>query len=340
LSFLLSVCSQAQKEKFHLEKTSEKIVYYDFIKPLTNVSSFITPIGNIGRSILYLYKGESIQFYLFDEENYTFSQAFNELEIEGRNFQFSASNTFVFYKQVHFTSMDDNGYSLLLLHHKETAYILDTIYNADKKIHSNFSTDDKFLIVNTLNTLSDYYNPNQDDRIMVYSLDSIRNGIVSKKVIPCKYCADGHLVGSNLFYTKSNIRDDFSDGFAWKDIYKSSWGNLKDSVKIAAFTEILAISPDGKYILGSRHFDLPNNPRVIIDVENKKHQLLLGRDYSKADAFYSFKEGKFAFDFGGNIVYVDYPKVYPFDALRRDNLDIPNWNDRKFYEQFEHKPFD
>ena len=235
--------------------------------------------------------------------------------------------------------MDDYGYGSLTLLSENKTFILDSIYNADKKIHSSFSTDGKFLIVNTLNTLSDFYNPEQDDRIMVYSLDSLKESKVNKEYIPCLHCADGYLVGNDFFFTKSNQRDDFSGGFAWKDIYKAPWGKIQDSVKIAAFTEILAISPDGKYILGTRHFDLPNSPCAIIDVEKKKYQLLLGRDYSKADAFYSFKEKKFAFDFDGRIVYVDFPKEFPFDALRKDNPDIPNWSDTEFYKQYNHEPF-
>jgi len=66
LCFLLSIDkTYAQKDNFQLVKTTEKIVQYNFVKPLVNVGSFIMPIGNIGRSILYLHKGESIQFYLF-----------------------------------------------------------------------------------------------------------------------------------------------------------------------------------------------------------------------------------------------------------------------------------
>lgn len=329
----------AQKENYNLVKTSETIVQYK----LQSIDGFDykVPIGNIGEAILYVFKdnNERFLFYTLNEQDITFKPAFNDLNLKGKLYQFSANASFVFYRQIHFTSMDDYGYNTLTLQFNNKSYILDSIYNADKKIHSSFSSDGKFLIINTLNTLSDFYNPEQDDQIMVYSLDGLKEGKLSKEYIPCIHCADGHLVNNELFFTKSNQRDDFSGGFAWKDIYKAPWGKLQDSVKIAAFSEILVISPDGKYILATRHFDLPNSPCAIIDVDNKKYQLLLGRDYSKADAFYSFKEKKFAFDFEGRIVYVDFPKEYPFDALQKDNPDIPSWSNTDFYNQYKHEPF-
>ena len=331
----------AQKVNYKLEITSEKVVQYEFDNQLVKGMNNLVPIGNIEDAILFLYrdKNKNIQFYSLNETTNTFSQVFTSLNLNGKLYDFSSNGTYIFYNQAQFSPMDDYGQCILTLHFDNKAYVLDSIYNADKKIHSSFSESNKILIINTLNTLSDYYYPKQDNRIMVYSLEGLKEGKVSKEYIPCTHCADGHLIGNDFFYTKSNQRDDFSEGFAWKDIYKAPWGKLQDSVKIAAFTEILTISPDGKYILATRHFDLPNSPCAIIDVDNKKYQLLLGRNYSKADAFYSFKEKKFAFDFEGRIVYVDFPKEYPFDALRKDNPDIPNWSDTDFYKQYEHEPF-
>jgi len=331
----------AQKENYNIEKSSEKIVQYKLNNLPIDKQYILVPIGNINESIIFLYKNKNkdIRFYSLNEDDYAFTQIFVNLNLNGNFYDITSNGTFIFYKKAQFVSMDDYGYCTLTLQYGSKAYILDSIYNADKKIHSSFSTDGSFLLVNTLNTLSDYYNPEQDNQIIVYSLKYIKEGIINKEYIPCTFCADPYLVGNELFFTKSNQRDDFSGGFAWKDIYKAPWNNLSDSVKIAAFTDILAISPDARYILGIRQFDLPNNPCAIIDVNNRKYQLLLWRDYSKAYAFYSFKEKKFTFDFEGRIVYVDFPKEYPFDALRKDNPDIPDWNNTDFYKQFEHEPF-
>jgi hypothetical protein len=327
----------------NLARTKETIVKYDFDFPIIKGISSLVHVGYFGESDLYKYdqySNWSISFYMLNGKTYKFTKVLEGISINGKSlFFFNVVDSLIFYREAFFSSTDD-GYNKLVLHKNDKKYILDSIYNSDKKIHSSFSTDGKFLIVNTLNTLSDYYNPNQDDRIMVYSLDSLRKGKISKEYIPCAHCSDCYLVGNDLFFSKSNQRDDFSGGFAWKDIYVSPWGKLQDSNKVAAFTEIIAVSPDGKYILGTRHFDLPNSPCAIIDVEHKKYQLLLGRDYSKAKAFYSNNEKKFAFDFGGKIVYVDFPKEYPFNALRRDNPDIPDWTNNAFYKQFEYEPFD
>lgn len=331
----------AQKDNYKLEKTSEKIFYYKFDNQLIIGMNNLVPVGNTEETILFMYKdkNKNILFYSLHEGEYTFNQIFASLKLNEKLYDFSSNGAYIFYNQPHFSNMDDYGHCILTIQFDNKAYIIDSIYNADKNIHSSFSSDGKFLIINTLNTLSDFYNPEQDDQIMVYSLDGLKEGKLSKEYIPCIHCADGHLVNNELFFTKSNQRDDFSGGFAWKNIYKAPWGKLQDSVKIAAFSEILVISPDGKYILATRHFDLPNSPCAIIDVGNKKYQLLLGRDYSKADAFYSFKEKKFAFDFEGRIVYVDFPKEYPFDALQKDNPDIPSWSNTDFYNQYKHEPF-
>lgn len=324
-----------------LIKTSETIVKYK-LENLTIKYSLI-PTGYIENSVIYQfvdYTDWHIQFYLLNENEYTFQKIFNDITLKGRElYFFSILDSLIFYRK-RFSNLINDGYISLYIQTKKNIFTLDSIYNADKKIHSSFSADGKILIVNTLNTLSDYYNPEQDDRFMVYYLGSINVGKIKREYIPCTHCADGYLIGKDLFFTKSNIRDNFSGGFAWKDIYKAPWGKLQDSVKIAAFSEIIAISPDGKYILGTRHFDLPNSPCAIFDVENKKYQLLLGRNYSKAHAFYSYKEKKFAFDFGGWLVYVDFPKEFPFDALRKDNPDIPRWSNKEFYKQFELPPFE
>lgn len=333
-----NICTAQNSE--YLIKTNETIVKYNYTIPIVKGKNNLKPVGYFYKSILYQYDeytNWSTTFYLLDETNYEFKQILETIANSKRLYFFNTMDSLIFYRKAFFNN--DDGFLKLFLEYKSNSFILDSIYYADKKIHSSFSTDGKFLIVNTLNTLSDFYNPTQDDRIIVYSLENIKEGKVDKEYIPCTYCSDGQLIGKDLFFTKSNQRDDFSGGFAWKDIYKAPWGKLQDSVKIAAFSNILAISPDGKYILATRHFDLPNSPCAIIDVDNKKYQLLLGRDYSKADAFYSYKEKKFAFDFEGRIVYVDFPKEYPFDALRKDNPDIPSWSNTDFYNQFKHEPF-
>ena len=115
-------------------------------------------------------------------------------------------------------------------------------------------------------------------------------------------------------------------------------GNLQDSVKIASNTDIKAISPDGKYILGTRFWDRQKNTDVIVNVEKKKYQMLLGRDYAKQRAFYSHHEDKFTYDFKGYLIYVAFPGSYPFDVLKWKNEEIPDWTEEEFWKQYEHPP--
>lgn len=240
----------------------------------------------------------------------------------------------LFYSRFFLNDPIDYGYQKIYLNYLKQDYFLDSIYNADKLIHSSFSSDGRYLLVNTLNTLSDYYNSEQDNRIMVYDLKDIEQGKIGKDYIPCEHCSDSYLIGDQLFFTVG--RKDGYDGFSNKDIYVAPWGSLKDSVKIADNTDILAISPDGKFILGTRFWDRQKTTTVIIDVEQKKYQMLLGREYAKHKSFYSHYKNKFAFDFKGVLIYVGFPESYPFDALKWRNEEIPVWTESEFWKQYEH----
>ena len=245
-------------------------------------------------------------------------------------------DSYFFFRKMNFESPEDYGYNALYLSLGDKTYFLDSIYNADKKIHSSISSDGRYLLVNTLNTLSDYYNPEQDNRIMVYDLKNIDQGKIKKEYIPCTHCSDSYLVGDRLFFTIGD-RDGY-ENFSNKDIYLAPWGNLQDSVKIASNTDIKAISPDGKYILGTRFWDRQKLTDVIVDVDEKKYQMVLGRDYARHKTFYSHHKNKFAYDFKGYLIYVDIPESYPFDALKWKNEEIPDWTEEEFWKQYEHAP--
>jgi hypothetical protein len=333
--------AQDEPYKNKVARTSEKIASYKLEFPLVKGEGLFVPIGHIKQSILYLLKDKNhaLKFFILNEGNYSFQRVFNNINLDGKNlYHFAVQDSLLFYTKTFHDEKD--GYSQLILNYKNRTLVLDSVYNSDKKINPNFSADNNLLIINCLNTLSDYYNPAQDNRFRIFALNNLQKGPPTARDIPCTHCAKGSLIENKFFFTKSTYRDDFNDGYAWMDIYYSPWGKMQDSTKIASYSDIVQVSPDGKYILARRIFDLKNRPFAIIDVRNKKYQLLLGRDYSNGRPFYSFKEKKFAFDFGGVITYIDYPKEFPFDALKKTNRkDIPSWTDLNFYKQFEHKPF-
>jgi len=328
----------------NMELSSEKIeVIIDTNKVYINNTFTIHSGYNLSHPIFYYKNNEDrrfpeISFIELNEKELEFSKLdrlYDSILTPYYN-NFKMKNNLLFYTGLNFLSPSDYGYYKLFFRHNKRNIVLDSIYNCDKHIHSSFSSEGKYLLVNTLNTLSDYYNPEQDDRIMVYDLSDIENGNIKKEYIPCDKCSDSYLIGDTLFFTIG--RKDAYNGFDNKDIYKAPFDNLEDTVKIADNTKIIAISPDGRYILGTRFFDREKTTCVIIDVKTKKYQMLLGRDYAKHSAFYSHYEQKFAFDFNGYIIYVDFPGSYPFDALKWKNEEIPDWTEEDFWKQFEHEP--
>ena len=336
-------CSNAQEGIGKLRITSETIRKYTFSHNVVESGNLLNLVGYANNSVLYEYKHDwkNIDFYILEESEGKFEQVLDKFNLDGEDIRsFTVKDSSIFYVKSIFRAEDDevgsDGYSIPTFWYDKKVVQLDSLHYADKNIEASFSTDGEYLLVNTLSELTDYYQPSVDDYITVYSIDSLKKGLVSRRRIPCELCADSHLVDNQIFFTKSNIPDDLWGGYAWPDIYMAPWGRMQDSVKIAATSDILAVSPEGKYILAKRK-DLPNGPRVIIDVSTKKYQLLPGRQYQEAKAFYSYAKKKFAFDFGDRIVYVDFPKEYPFNALDRDNPEIPfNLN----LEPFQHASFD
>jgi hypothetical protein len=232
------------------------------------------------------------------------------------------------------------SYQKLWLQYNSTNFLLDSVPNSDKSIHASFSTDQKYLLLSTLNSLADRYDSITDDHFTIYNLDSIKNGIVNRTLLPCKHCKGGMIVGDHIFFSKSILRDDFDGGFEWTNIYRSPLANCVDTTLISSFSTLLAISPDAKYMLIKRKFDLPNNPIAILHIPSKKYQLLLGRKYSGNPSFYSDILKMFAFRFSDRLVYIKFPRSFPFDALRKDNPLIPRSSEKLFYAQFIHPNFD
>lgn len=331
----LSFIKVVAQEFYGLEKTYETIIEYDYL-----TKGSLTPMSTTNNKIAYYnINNNKVSFLLFNEEKSCFKQTLENLDMTyPPYFYFNIKNQLLFYCKLIFDSgnINDLGYNILFLNYKGKDYKLEQIQNSDKNIHSSFSQDGNLLLVNTLNSLSDRYDPTIDDQILVFYLDSLDADIIKKDFIPCKYCADSHLINEKLFFTISNESDDFDEGFFWKDIYIAPFENISDTIRIATRTELVKISSDGRYILGKRA-DLVEYPYIIIDTETKKYQYLIGRDYIKgAKPFYSETQQKFAFDFNGKIIYIDYPKAYPFDALKKERPKIPYLSNKEFYNQLRH----
>lgn len=333
-------CSNGQNAlEIKLEKTKETIEKYK-----TNESrDFGYPIGFFNNSPIYLYKDKEyrIKFFLLNENDFSFREIFKQINLNGQYLHnFIVRDSIICYQKSQVNLDFRKSYSELIFQKNQKSIILDSINDSDKRIHFTISSYGNLLVANSLILSKDYYNPAQDDRFMIYNLDSAYTGKLKKNYKNCYNCSDGFIINDKLFFTKAEEIQEFNNEFGQTNIYMALGGHLKDSIKIASSTDIVAISPNGKYVLAERLFDLPNRPLAIIDVENKKYQLLLGRKYSAANAFYSYKKEKFAFHFGDKIIYIDFPKEYPFDALRKNNPDIPHFTDKEFYKKFIHSSFD
>lgn len=320
----------------NIERSKEDIIDLKISSPYNSYGGYYS---DHPAYLFFNRKNDSVSVeikYLNEEKRKFFDSGMTYTVQRRTSSSYMTHNSYFFYRKMNFESPEDYGYNALYLSLGDKTYFLDSIYNADKKIHSSFSSDGRYLLVNTFNTLSDYYNSEQDNRIMVYDLENIEKGKIKKEYIPCMYCSDSYLVDDTLFFTIG--RKDGYENFSNKDIYMAPWENLQDMIKVASNTEIKSISPDGKYILGTRFWDLQKNTDVIVDVKDRKYQMLLGRDYAKQRAFYSYHKEKFSYDFKGYIIYVDYPESYPFDALNWRNEGIPDWTDEEFWKQYEHPP--
>ena len=327
--------SVAAQDSGLLIKTKETIEK----KNMYAMDRFVIPIG---RSDFQIVGGwgsrDTLALCLLDEESYIFLPYFKKMFIapQRKLYNYNVLDSLIFYSESIFDENDlqNYGYKLLFVKLPNNEILLDSILYWDKSIHSSFSDDGKKLIVNTMDIREDVYNPAQDDQFIVYDVEKLSKGEVEKYTIPCLHCSNGHLVGRTLFFNRAKYEPEEWMAFDWRDIYMAPCEHLEDSVKIAFRSTIKAITPDGKYILAER-YDMSNGDCIIIDVEAKKYQLLLGRYYNRYPAFYSYAKEKFAFDFGEYIVYIDFPTEYPFDALK-ENLQFWN-NSFKIKEEFQHK---
>ncbi|MGE0089781.1 MAG: hypothetical protein AB7S50_09950 [Bacteroidales bacterium] len=340
LTFLSNKNSINAQNGSKLKIVTETIIKPKFINQLPNIKYNIYFRGFDQKDILLMYENINYERFILilDENSYNLKPNFNKLASIKKNTNvLYIYNSYVLYKKYSFKTSSNIEYQKLYVQLNNKDFLLDSIDNPDKKVYNYFSEDGKNLIINTFYKMADYYDLEKDNKFDIYSLDSIMKGKVYKTELPCSLCTGGRLIGNKFFFTKARGKDD-TGNFEWTDIYMASLDNLSDTIKIASFSDILAISPDGKYILGTRRNDLPNYPVAIFDVENKKYQLMIGRQYSKYRAFYSYEKEKFAFWIEQHIVYIDFPHEYPFDALRKDNPDIPSWSNDEFYKQFEKDP--
>lgn len=198
---------------------------------------------------------------------------------------------------------------------------------ADKIIHVNIAKNGSVLLLNCLDERVELYDEFLDNYFWIYNLDSLEDGKLYIDSIKCFNCDDGYIIDDELFFSKCSIDvNEWPGGYTKKDIYKSLWNKTDDSVLIAKNFKIRSISSDGKYILAKNNRTIDVFSCSIINVDQKKYQVLIGRqEYydEEATVVYSEEKQKFGFVVNDKVIYVDMPKTYPFDALSDKNPFFP-----------------
>ncbi|NQX81806.1 MAG: hypothetical protein HRT66_07425 [Flavobacteriaceae bacterium] len=320
-------------EKKPLKLTKEEIVYYKYPSHrMFNLKGFIND------KLLFVDNSKYPSSYTYNEVDFTFNEVniISNMKNNKHSIRATKANMIV-YSTLMLTD-DDDEYEIIYLNYKNKTYKLDKVEDISM-VEASFSDNLKHLTITTLPIQSGYHIHERDDKIRIYNIENIDKGEIKKEFLPIKYPSNGMIVNRKLFFQKVNVKSDDLNDLWQTDIYKTTPFNLKDTIKVASFSKIKVISPDGKYILGSRNWDIPNGSTAIFNVETGKYQLLIGREYHKATAFYSIIKEKFGFDFKGKIVYIDIPKEFPYDSFQRDNLDLPDFFDVDFYKKHKHKPF-
>ena len=162
--------------------------------------------------------------------------------------------------------------------------------------------------------VSEYLRSTKSDSII--TVYGVQNGDVTTKEIACMECVSPQIVKGQLFYGQKFYYCPGTDFYDWK-VYRAPNFDLSKSELLGEYIEPLLVSPDGKYILGKKYLH-DKAVAVILDVEAKKFDYLLGREYLRYKYFYSPVHKKFAFDTDSHIIYINYPQEFQFNSIGED----------------------
>lgn len=182
----------------------------------------------------------------------------------------------------------------------------------DKDVYFNICYSGDCIVLNEF--VSTYLRSTKSDSVI--AVFNVQNGHIITKELTCKECIKPQIVNEQLFYGKKFYYFPGTDAYDWT-IYQASKFDLPKRELLAEYIEILLVSPDGKYILGKKNLQ-GTDVAVLLDVEAKKFDYLLGRDYLQFDYFFSPAFKKFAFDTKNQIIYINYPDKFSFNSVGED----------------------
>jgi hypothetical protein len=207
---------------------------------------------------------------------------------------------------------------------------------SDKDIDYYIDGSGNYVVLNEY--VSQYLRSSKADSVI--AVFTIENDNIARRELNCGECINSQVQGSRLFFGKKFFYLPGADAYDWK-IYSAPLFDLSKRELLAEYIEILLTSPDGKYILGKKQL-YGQACFVILDVESKKFDFVIGRDYYKYKYFYSPGLKQFAFDASDRIIYIDYPKEFRFNAIGMEAIPdyTTNEEDSKFWKEHTLPPFE
>lgn len=311
----------------------------------------IHPIGKYADKITFLGtdSSDNIHFFLYDESsNLLTADFFKVNQTKNKVLRARTQDDIIFltgyynvaprFKDFSISNLpiDSHAYQHLWIQKGLKEYKIDSLpyHFIDKYYEYKFSDNTRYLICNPFTSLASSYSEYEDGKILLYDLQDMANEEVKKEVIQCDRCLNTFILGENIYFQKERPMGNGFDG-DYHNIFKAPLKNISDTTLLAYNIEFILISPDKKYILGGQYLYGKYCP-VIIDLEQKKFQYILGRDYPLDRCFYSTYEKKFAFDFDDRIIYVETPDVFPFDALKNHYRFTNQQDNAAFWKKFTH----
>jgi hypothetical protein len=182
----------------------------------------------------------------------------------------------------------------------------------DKDISYTIDPSGKYVVVGEY--VSSYLRSSKADSIItIIQLDDKNVQRVTKREIYCMECINPQVVGDYIYFGQKFNYLRGADVYDWR-FYKAPIFDLSKRELIAEYIEPLLMSPDGRFMFGRKSLH-GKQTFLILDVKAKKFQYLLGRQYAPNKYFYSPAFNQFGFDRAKDIIYVEYPKVFPFNSI-------------------------
>jgi hypothetical protein len=209
----------------------------------------------------------------------------------------------------------------------------------EKPVIFKLSVDKKYLICNLYYAGMDILADIEDNVIIIYDLTKLEQNKIVEKRIFCERCYNTFLVNDSLVWGQEFTYYDKDGGeYTYSNIYKAPVNDISDTTILARNTELLDISPDGKYILGKRNL-YGKDFVIIINILAKQYKYIIGRQYPYEKCFYSYEEKKFGFIFNHHLIYIEFPEKYPNDALENFKITTKK-DDEIFWENNKLKQYD